>query len=125
MLDSIGWIAYNYLFLSLREMHYGINKTKRVCNLSGSGNEKSDGIWANMNCIRLSSSTRMSSNSLKSGLKSGLRVNTPMTYLVFWEAPGGSHLERVLHLDRDAHIMTWLIHVGHCTHRPEKCTRRS
>ena len=31
--------------------------TKIVCNRSGSGNEKSDGIWANMNCIRLRLST--------------------------------------------------------------------
>ena len=28
MSDSIGWIAYAYLFLSLHEMHYGINITK-------------------------------------------------------------------------------------------------
>ena len=57
MSDSIGWIAYNYLFLSLREMHYGINITKIVCDRSGSGNEKLDGIWANMNRIRLRPST--------------------------------------------------------------------
>ena len=28
MSDSIGWIASDYLFLSLHEMHYGINITK-------------------------------------------------------------------------------------------------
>ena len=28
MSDSIGWIAYDYLFQSLREMHYGINFNK-------------------------------------------------------------------------------------------------
>ena len=44
MSDSIGWIASDYSFLSLREMHYGINITKIVSDRSGSGNEKSDGI---------------------------------------------------------------------------------
>ena len=46
--DSMGWIASDYLFLSLREMHCGTNITKIVSDRSGSGNEKSDGIWANM-----------------------------------------------------------------------------
>ena len=67
MSDSIGWIASDYSFLSLCEMHYGIDITKIVSDRSGSGNEKSDGIWANINLIRLRSSTPMSSNSLKSG----------------------------------------------------------
>ena len=40
MSHSIDWIAYNYLFLSLREMHYGKNITKMVYDWSGSGNEK-------------------------------------------------------------------------------------
>ena len=40
---------------------------KIVCNQSGSGNGKSDGIRANMNRIRLRPSTQMPSNSLKSG----------------------------------------------------------
>ena len=42
MSDSIGL----FLFLSLSEMHYGINITKIVCNPLGSWNEKSDGISA-------------------------------------------------------------------------------
>ena len=67
MSDSIGWIAFYHLFLSLREMHYGINITNIVCHLSGSGNEKSDGIWANINRIRLRPSTRITSHSLKWG----------------------------------------------------------
>ena len=44
MSDSIGWIAYNSLFLSLGKMHYGIDITKIVCDRSASGNENSDGI---------------------------------------------------------------------------------
>ena len=44
MRDSIGWIAYDDVFLSLREMHYGRNIAKIVCARSGSGNEKWDGI---------------------------------------------------------------------------------
>ena len=43
-LRSCGWIAYDSLFLSLREMHYWINITKFLCDLSGSGNAKSDWI---------------------------------------------------------------------------------
>ena len=65
--DSIEWIASDYLFLSLRKVHYEINITKIVSDRSGSGNEKSEGIWANMNRIRLCPSTPMPSNSLKSG----------------------------------------------------------
>ena len=65
--DGIGWIAYDYRFLSLRKMHYGMNITKIVYGRSGSGNEKSDGIRANMNRIRLRPSTPMPSNSSKSG----------------------------------------------------------
>ena len=42
MSDSIGWIASDYLFLSLREMHYEISITKIVSDRSGNGNEKSD-----------------------------------------------------------------------------------
>ena len=41
--------------------------TKIVCYRSGSGNEKSGGIWAYMHCIRLRLSTWMPWNSLKSG----------------------------------------------------------
>ena len=44
MIDSIGWIACNYLSLSPHEMPYGINIAKIVCDWSGSGKEKSDGI---------------------------------------------------------------------------------
>ena len=44
MSDSIGWIASDYSFLSLREMHYGTNITKIVSDRSGNENEKSDGI---------------------------------------------------------------------------------
>ena len=53
--------------LSLCEMHYEINRTKTPCDKSGTGEEKSDGIIANMNHIRLRSSTLIPSNSLKSG----------------------------------------------------------
>ena len=60
MSDSI---EYDYLFLSLREMHYGINIAKIACDRSGSGNEKLDA----MNRIRLRSPTPMTSHSLKSG----------------------------------------------------------
>ena len=48
-------------------MHYGIDIIKIECDRSGSGNEKLDGIGANMNRIRLSLSAPMPSNSLKSG----------------------------------------------------------
>ena len=44
MSDLIRRIEYNKLFTSLREKHYGMNITKIVCDQSGSGNEKSDGI---------------------------------------------------------------------------------
>ena len=44
MSASIGWITSDYSFLSLCEMHYGINTTKIVSDRLGSGNEKSDGI---------------------------------------------------------------------------------
>ena len=56
-------------------MHYGMNMTKIVCNWSGSGNEKLDGIGANMNRIRLRSSTPMPSNSFKLGNGTPALVN--------------------------------------------------
>ena len=52
------------LFIS---MHYGINMTIIVSDQSGSGNEKSNEILANMNRIRLRPSIPLPSHSLKSG----------------------------------------------------------
>ena len=42
MSGLIEWIAYYYLFLSIRKMHYWINITKIICDQSGSGKKKSD-----------------------------------------------------------------------------------
>ena len=66
MSDLISWITPDYLFLLLREKDFGLNITNIVCDQSGSGNEKSDEIRANMNRIRLRPSIPMSSNSLES-----------------------------------------------------------
>ena len=68
--DLTGWIACDYLFLLLREMHYGMDITNNVCDQRGSGNEKSlesKGIRADTNHIKLRWSNPIPSNSLKLG----------------------------------------------------------
>ena len=44
-------------------MHYGINIQKIVCDRSGNGNEKLDGIGANLNRVRLRPSNPITSHS--------------------------------------------------------------
>ena len=63
--DLIRWITYDYLFLSLREMHYVINIIKSYAIGRVVGTKNQDGILANMIRIRLRLSTPMPSNSLK------------------------------------------------------------
>ena len=64
MSDLIGWIASDYLFVSLHKIHYWINITKIVCDRSDSGNEKWD---LSKHESHLIMSIPMPSNFLKSG----------------------------------------------------------